>query len=154
MVKKYALLLLFVLAACSAKSITPDTPAQVDPREQDARSVAAEAEPLAGTILAGLAAGDYAAYSRDFDENLRNAITAEKFAVLKEKFAKTIGVYEAGKLQINKIETYPGWYKIYYFVKFSSVKASDPVIMTVKAVKTQNGLKVSDLTYSHALLGT
>jgi hypothetical protein len=26
--------------------------------------------------------------------------------------------------------------------------------MTLKVVKTQNGLKVSDLTYSHALLGT
>ncbi len=154
MVKKYALLLvLLVLAACSVKSIAPDTPAQVDPREQDARSVAAEAEPIAGNILAGLAAGDYAAYSRDFDENLRNAITAEKFAVLKEKFAKTIGVYEAGKSQINKIETYPDCYKIYFFVKFSSVQAADPVIMTVKVVKTPNGLKVSDLTYSHALLG-
>lgn len=154
MVKKHAVLLvLFVLAACSVKSITPDTPAQVDPREQDARSVAAGAEPIAGTILAGLAAGDYAAYIRDFDENLRNAITAEKFAVLKEKFAKTIGVYETGKLQVNKIETYPDCYKIYYFVKFSSVQASDPVIMTVKVVKTQSGLKVSDLAYSHALLG-
>jgi hypothetical protein len=155
MVKKHALLLvLLVLAACSIKNIAPDTPAQVDPREQDARSVAAEAEPLAGTILAGLAAGDYDAYSRDFDENLRNAINAGKFAVLKEKFEKTIGVYEAGKLQINKIETYPDCYKIYYFVKFSSVQAADPVIMTLKVVKTQNGLKVSDLTYSHALLGT
>ncbi|MBN2107509.1 MAG: hypothetical protein JW832_08775 [Deltaproteobacteria bacterium] len=154
MVKKHAVLLvLLLLAACSIKSITPDTPAQVDPREQDARSIAAEAEPLAGTILAGLAAGDYAAYSRDFDETLRYAITAEKFAVLKEKFAKTIGVYEAGKSQVNKIETYSACYKIYYFVKFSRVQAADPVIMTVKVVKTQSGLKVSDLTYSHALLG-
>ncbi len=154
MVKKYALLpLLLVLAACSAKSIAPDMPAQVDPREQDARSVAAEAEPIAGNILAGLAAGDYAAYSRDFDDNLRGAITAGKLAALKEQFAKTIGVYETGKLQVNKIETYPDCYKIYFFVKFSSVQASDPVIMTVKVVKTQNGLKVSDLAYSHALLG-
>ena len=154
MVKKHALLVvLFLLAACAAKSIAPDTPAQVDPREQHARSVAAEAEPISGTILAGLAAGDYAAYSRDFDENLRGVITAEKFVALKEQFAKTIGVYEAGKFQVNKIETYPDCYKIYYFVKFSSVQAADPVIMTVKVVKTQSGLKVSDLTYSHALLG-
>lgn len=154
MAKKYALLLLlFLLAACSAKSIAPDTPAQVDPREQDARSVAAEAEPIAGNILAGLAAGDYAAYSRDFDDNLRGVMTAGKFVALKEQFAGKIGVYEAGKHQVNKIETYPDCYKIYSFVKFSSVQAADPVIMTVKVVKMQNGLKVSDLTYSHALLG-
>jgi hypothetical protein len=154
MMKKHSVLLvLFLLAACSIKSIAPDTPAQVDPREQDARSVAAEAEPIAGNILAGLAAGDYAAYSRDFDDNLRGALSAGKLAALKKQFAKTIGVYEAGKRQVNKIETYPDCYKIYYFVKFSSVQAADPVIMTVKVVKTQNGLKVSDVTYSHALLG-
>jgi hypothetical protein len=154
MVKKHALILmLLLLAACSARSLGPDTTAQSDPREQHARSVAAEAEPISGTILAGLAAGDYAAYSRDFDESLRSVMTAGKFAALKEQFEKTVGVYEAGKHQVHKIETYPDCYKIYYFVKFSSVQAADPVMMTVKVVKTQNGLKVSGLTYSHALLG-
>jgi hypothetical protein len=154
MVKKHALLLvLFLLGACSAKVIGPDTPAPGDPREQDARSVAAQAEPIAGNILAGLAAGDYAAYSRDFEENLRGSITDEKLAALKQQFAKTIGVYEAGKCQVNKIEAYPDCYRIYYFVKFTRVRAADPVIMTMRVVKKQNGLKVSDLTYRHALLG-
>jgi len=155
MVKKHALLfVLLLLAACSVKSIAPDTSAQVDQREQDARSVAAEAEPIAGTILAGLAAGDYAAYSRDFDENLRNAITAEKFAVLKEKFAKTIGVYEAGKLQVNKIEKHSDFYMIYYFVKFRNVGPRDPVLLQMKVVRTAGGLKVLGLAYRHAILET
>ena len=153
--KRVMLLLVFMLAACSAKSVHPPAPAQTDPREQELRTVIAEAEPIVRSLLAALNAGEYTAYVRDFDDTARAATSEEQFALFyKESFRKKLGLYEEGKCQVNTIEKHPGFYMIYYFVKFRNVGPRDPVVMAVKITRTASGLKVSGITYRHGLLGT
>jgi len=146
-----------MLAACSAKSVQttdPSVSAQTDPREQELRTVIAEAEPVVLNLLASLNAGDYTAYVRDFDGTARAAIPEGQFKIFyEESCGKKLGLYEEGKFQVNKIEKYTDFYMIYYFVKFRNVGARDPVVMAVKMTKTPGGLKVSDISYRHGLLG-
>ena len=149
------LLLAFFMLACSAKAIQTTGPAQTDPREQELRVVIAEAEQVVRNLLASLNAGDYTAYVRDFDDTARAAISEEQFKIFHEESCKKkLGLYEEGKCQVNKIEKYPDYYMIYYFVKFRNVAAQDPVMMAVKITRTASGLKVSGLAYRHAMLGT
>ncbi|MCX5900176.1 MAG: hypothetical protein NTX06_05475 [Proteobacteria bacterium] len=155
--KRVALLLLvvFMMAACSAKAVRTIDPAQTDPREQELRAVIAEAEPLVSNLLASLNTGDYTAYVRDFDDTARAAISEEQFKIFyEEKCRNKLGLHEEGKCQVNKIEKHPDFYMIYYFVKFRNVGARDPVVMAVKMTRTASGLKVSGISYRHALLGT
>ena len=156
MMKKYAVLpVLLVLAACSAKSIAPDTPAQVDPREQELRAVIAEAEPVVSNLLTALNAGDYTAYVRDFDDSARAAATEGQFKIFQEESCRgKLGLYEEGKFQVNKIEKHSVFYMIYYFVKFRNVGPRDPVLLQMKVIRTPGGLKVSGLAYRHAMLET
>ena len=153
--KKLIVALMLFTAACSVKSVPTETPAQADPREQELRAVIAEAEPIVGSLLKALNAGDYASYTRDFDEAARAACPEKQFRLFcKESCSNKLGPYEEGKFQVNIIEKHPGFYMIYYFVKFRNVGARDPVVMAVKITRTASGLKVSGITYRHGLLGT
>ena len=152
------LLVVFMMAACAAKSlqtVDPSAPVQADPREQELRTVIAEAEPVVVNLLASLNAGDYKAYVRDFDDAARAAISEEQFKrFYEESCKKKLGLYEEGKCQVNKIEKQSDFYTIYYFVKFRNVGARDPVVMAVKITRAASGLKISGVSYRHALLGT
>ena len=157
MKKVTLLVVVFMMAACSAKSVQttdPSAPIQTDLREQELRTVIAEAEPVVRNLLASLNTGNYTAYARDFDETARAAISEGQFKIFYEDGCKKkLGLYEEGKCQINKIEKYPDYYMIYYFVKFSNTGARDPVVMSVRIKKTTTGLKVSGISYCHGLLG-
>lgn len=151
MVKKHAAVAaLLVLAACAAGNIPAGTPGR---HEQELRAVLFEAEPMVRSLLTALNAGDYAAYVRDFDAAARAALPQEQFARLHDSTCKgRLGPYEEGKCQVNKIEKYPGFYRIYYFVKFRKIAAHDPVILQVKVVRYPGGLKIAGLAYRHAVL--
>ena len=134
MVKKYALLLvLLVLAACSVKSIAPDTPAQVDPREQELRAawrprrsrwqrnllarrwLRAIMPPIAGILTTTCAKCQCPPGS------LRHLMTDS----LQET---TRGCMKRGKCQVNKIETYPDMLHDLLFCEVSAVcRPRDPV---------------------------
>jgi len=154
----FLLLVFFMMAACAAKStqtIDQAAPAQTDPREQELRQVIAEAEPEVVNLLASLNAGDYKAYIRDFDDTARAAISEEQFRKFYEESCKIkLGLYEEGKCQVNKIEKKSDFYTIYYFVKFRNVGARDPVVLAVKIRRAASGMKISGVSYRHALLGT
>lgn len=154
--KILVLLLVFFIAACSAKTvqtIDPAAKAQTDPREHELRTVIADAEQVALNLLVSLNAGDYTAYVRDFDDTARAAIPEEQFKIFyEESCKKKLGPYEEGKCQVNKIEKHPDFYMIYYFVKFRNVGARDPVVMSVRITRTASGLKVSGVSFRHAIL--
>lgn len=164
--KSILVLVLAMLAACSAKSVPIAAPAEplpavaaggkdfADPREQELRSVLAEAEPLMRNLLLALGAGDYAGYSRDFDESLRAAVSEEQFGIFyEESYRKKLGPYEEGSFQVNKIEKYPDFYAIYYFVKFRNVEYQNPVRVSLRVVAAGGGLRISGISYNHQLLG-
>ena len=53
------------------------------------------ANPILDTVLNGFTAGDYALYSKDFDDTLKDAITDKKFSQVRDQMLKKIGGYES-----------------------------------------------------------
>ena len=69
-------LLLTLLAGCAPKS-TPITGSDMD-------AVLAFSEAKTDNLLAGMNANDYAAFSKDFDKDMLNAMTQAQFDSLKK----------------------------------------------------------------------
>jgi hypothetical protein len=155
MKKFLVLLLVFFMAACSVKDIqTIDSAAtaQTDTREQELRSIIAEADPLIHNLLNALNKGVYTSYIKDFDSSSRAAFTEEQFGSFQEKIKKKLGFYEDGKYQVHKIEQYPTSYVIFYFVKFQNVESRNPAVIAMRVKKTAAGLKVAEISCKHGLL--
>lgn len=57
----------------------------------DDAQVMAVAEPILDNLLAGFNQGNYAQYSRDFDDTLREAISEKKFNQVREDIIKKMG---------------------------------------------------------------
>ena len=79
------LLVIFVVSACSPK-VTELTGA-------DREAILAFSEAKTDNLLAGLNAGDYAAFSADFDADMLAAIGETQFEALKTERATKVGSY-------------------------------------------------------------
>lgn len=143
--KKTLLLCVFLISSCSMQQVRTDSP---NPREEQLRSIVAEAEPLISNLLASLNADDYAGYCRNFDDSAQAACTGEQFRALQEKTTKTLGPYESGKHQVHKIEQYTNCYLLFYFVKFQKVASHNPALMTLRVRETAEGLKITAFSCS------
>jgi hypothetical protein len=82
------------------------SPAAAEFIGQDNAQVQAVADPILNTVLQGFKEGDYAAYSRYFDDTLKDVITKKKFLQVRSQILKSIGAYESssylGYLQKGK----------------------------------------------------
>jgi Protein of unknown function (DUF3887) len=63
----------------------------------DDRQVKAVAEPILNNLLTGLNQGNYAQYSRDFDEAMREAISEKKFQQVREDLIEKLGKFKSKK---------------------------------------------------------
>jgi hypothetical protein len=77
------LLSLAGLTACQSQE-------RILPAEESA-AVLAYAEAKTTNMMAGLQSGDYAAFSRDFDDAMRGALPADKFAAFRDDTRAKIG---------------------------------------------------------------
>jgi hypothetical protein len=59
--------------------------------------VRAVADPLVDNLLTGFNQGDYAQYSRDFDDTLREAIPEKKFQQVRADILKKLGKFKEKK---------------------------------------------------------
>ncbi len=150
--KQALLLCVFLIASCSMQAVRTDSPPAADPREEQLRSIIAEAEPLVSNLLASLNAGDYKSYSRNFDGSAQAACTKEQFRAFQKRTIPALGPYERGKHQVHKIEQYADSYLLFYFVKFQNVGRHDPALMTMRVRETGGGLKITEISCSHELL--
>ena len=64
---------------------------------KDERQVRAAAEPILDNLLAGFNQGNYAQYSRDFDEVMREAIPEKKFQQVRDDLIEKLGKYKTKK---------------------------------------------------------
>ena len=64
---------------------------------KDDRQVKALAEPILGNLLAGFNQGNYAQYSRDFDDAMREAIPEKKFEQVRGDLVEKLGKYKSKK---------------------------------------------------------
>lgn len=113
----------FLLSACQPK-------VEVTYIEGDEKStVTAVAQPIAEHILAGVAAGDYALFSQDFDAEMKAALTVTQF----DSIVKSYGVL--GQPQSTELVNIEDKTE-YYGVNFKVTYADKIVLMLVVLPKS------------------
>jgi len=70
----------------------PLTAAPVGTSDQEVKALA---EPILENLLAGFNQGNYAQYSKNFDETLREAIPEEKFQQVRRQLMKKLGSFKS-----------------------------------------------------------
>lgn len=111
-------ILLFLLSACGSQG-TPLTGADMD-------AVLAYSEAKTDNLLAGMNAGDYGIFSKDFDAQMLAAMSEAQFTSMKADRDAKLGLYLSrqvtGVLQIGE------FYTVIYDAKFEKV---DSVVVRV-----------------------
>ena len=87
--------------------------------ERDA--VLAFSEAKTDNLLAGINAGDYAAFSGDFDQDMLNAIPQAQFDTLKKDRDAKLGLYISR--QVNRVVQQGDFYVVFYDAKFEKEAA-------------------------------
>jgi hypothetical protein len=109
----------------------------------DDSQVKAVAEPILDNLLAGFNQGNYAQYSKDFDDTLREAIPEKKFQQVREDILKKLGVFKSKK--------YLGFLnqQAYTVVLFKGAFAGtrDDVLIKLVLSKRQNKVVVTGLWF-------
>ena len=105
-----ALLAGLALTACSG---APKVEA-VEGADRDA--VLAYSEAMTDNLLAGMNAGDYAAFSRDFTADMKKAMPESSLAGLKTSVIDKIGAYTSRT--VDRVEKVGEFYRVAYKAKF------------------------------------
>lgn len=79
-------------------------------------AVLAFSEAVTNNMFAGLAANDYAAFSRDFDYDMYERVPATVFATWKQELDKKIGAYLSRN--VDKVTQSDEFYVVTYQAKF------------------------------------
>ena len=86
----------------------------------------AYAEAKTSNLMAGLKSGDYAAFSRDFDEAMRKALPADKFAAFRDDIRAKIGDFQSRK--VDSVRQTGDFVAVVYAARFT---ANDNVTLRV-----------------------
>lgn len=97
-----------VLAGCGSQGTTL--------KNDDAEAVLAYSEAKTDNLLAGMNASDYAAFSKDFDQDMLNGITEAEFAKLKADRDAKLGLYISREV-VSVVQT-GDFYAVNYKAKF------------------------------------
>jgi len=134
--KKFGLLILLsvlitVLTACSAAA----TPVYIEGDER--ASVAAAVDPLASNIVDAIAAGDYSAFTRDFDATMQKALT-------QDKFDQIVGLYgklgKADSIDLVNVEDKQTYYGVNYQVVYPAQTVNMLLVVAKDATDQVTGL--------------
>ncbi len=86
----------------------------------------AYAEDKTTNMMAGLRSGDYAAFSRDFDEAMRKALPADKFPAFRDDVRAKIGDLQSRK--VDSVRQSGDFIAVVYAARFT---ANDNVALRV-----------------------
>lgn len=114
-----AIFLISVLAACGSIGGT-----KLSGEEKDA--VLAFSESKTDNLMAGMNAKDYAAFSKDFDEGMKTAMSEEQFKILKRDRDAKLGPYISR--QVRDVYRRGDYFTVSYNTVF---EADDAVVMRV-----------------------
>ncbi len=103
-----AVLVVSFLAGCGSQGTT------LTGVDKDA--VLAFSEAKTDNLLAGMNAGDYAMFSKDFDQDMLKAMTEAQFATLKTDRDAKLGLYISR--QVNSVVQQGDFYAVIYDAKF------------------------------------
>jgi len=79
-------------------------------------AVLAFSETKSDNLLAGMNANDYAAFSKDFDQDMLNAMTQTEFDKLKKDRDTKLGLYVSR--EVNSVVQQGDFYAVIYDAKF------------------------------------
>ena len=113
-----------ILAGCGGPTGTELTG---DARDQTLEYI----DPIADTLLDGLKAKDYAAFSQDFNDEMRKAIDETKFNALYSQLNDQIGAYQSRS--ISKVTDFDPNVTAEYAGVFSKTDKVNIVITVTKA---------------------
>lgn len=108
-----AVLLVSFLAGCGSQGTT------LTGADKDA--VLAFSEAKTDNLLAGMNAGDYAMFSKDFDQAMLKAMTKDQFDALKTDRDAKLGLYISR--QVNSVTQQGDFYAVIYDAKFEKDEA-------------------------------
>jgi len=94
--------------------------------DADKDTVLAFSEAQADNLLAGMNANDYAAFSKDFDQDMLNAMTQTEFDKLKKDRDAKLGLYVSRT--VSGVVKQGDFYTVIYDAKFEK---DDAVIMRI-----------------------
>ncbi len=116
------------------------------PQPVDELSLRIYADPMTENLLLAFENGDYAEFSRDFDDAMKNALNLAGFQQLRSQFDSKIGDYVSGSKTFIKGERAGNYIIAYYRASYTS----EPAGVAVKVVFTSdNGpAKVTGLWFS------
>jgi major membrane immunogen (membrane-anchored lipoprotein) len=97
--KKTLILLLAVALASLLTACGGAQETELTGEEKDA--VLAYSEAMTENMMAGMKAGDYAAFSKDFDQAMLNAMSQEAFGKFKQDYDGKLGAYVSHK--VNRV---------------------------------------------------
>ena len=76
----------------------------------------AYSEAMTENLLAGMNAGDYAAFSRDFNADMKTAMPEAALASMKTSITDKIGAYVSR--EVDRVEKVGEYYRVVYKAKF------------------------------------
>lgn len=82
----------------------------------DREAVLAYSEAMTDNLLAGMNAGDYAAFSRDFTAEMKKAMPESSLAGMKTSITDKIGAYVSR--EVDRVEKVGEYYRVLYKGKF------------------------------------
>jgi hypothetical protein len=82
----------------------------------DKEAVLAFSEAKTDNLMAGMNANDYAMFSRDFDQDMLNAMSQSQFGLLKKDRDAKLGLYVSR--QVNSVVPQGEFYSVIYDTKF------------------------------------
>jgi hypothetical protein len=106
------LILLITLTGCN---LAPQS-TTLEGQERD--DALAYAEPIADNIFAGMVAGDYATFAKDFDPTMAKALDDKAFVDFKNRFDSLIGNYQSR--EVVKVERLQNIVIVTYKAKFEN----------------------------------
>lgn len=93
---------------------------------EESASVLAYSEAKTSNMMAGLQSGDYAAFSRDFDDAMRTALPAEKFPAFRADVRAKIGDLQSRT--VDSVQQNGEFVAVVYIARFT---ANDQVTLRV-----------------------
>jgi PBP1b-binding outer membrane lipoprotein LpoB len=100
------------------------------------------AEPMLASIMSAYNSGDYQAYSKDFNQEMKNAVTEEAFTSSRTDMLETIGKYTSHTFVSHKTE------KEYEIFQYKAMFEQDEVNITLTLEKQGDTYKVVGLWLS------
>ncbi|MBC7120840.1 MAG: DUF3887 domain-containing protein [Candidatus Methanosuratus sp.] len=122
------------------------------PQPVDEASLRVYADPMTENLLLGIENGNYTAFSRDFDDAMRNALNLTNFQQLISNLDSKVGHYVSDSKTFIKGEQTGNYIIAYYMADYTN----EPAGVTVRVVFTSdNGPeKISGLWFSSPKLAS